>query len=611
MQCECGKLSAGEISKDHMQLALVEGLAGSLGASIAIYDRDDTLIYSSKNFSRFFDVPDESLVIGTRLRDFLGAIYDCGARFGTSEKKGASISRDDWIAERIAIHWRERYDHVEQLPDGRWVRLGKRRLPGGLLITHITDISDQLRRNRELKTTEIRERLAKDVIDNLPNPVLVKDADLRVAFVNKAFCNLIGYEEHEILDRRVGELVGEEAAGVFEERERRVMETGEPLEFVEDIPHADGSLIRSITRQHRICTANGNYVVVSIDHITTQSGLYHAHRKTKSCKSDLTEPTRKRILIVDQDRARAEERAASLRSETVETLAIGDLHQLFSFLDTARSMDVSVDAIEVSDEVGAALAANPAATDYPALARLLAERVSRDIARRTAEAQRPSDTETGSVSGQKHGEIDVPGSVPEQRNDAARELRPVIQVPPLHDEPVLDEDVPEEEVDGTIVSKQSDKPAVPAPAPASLSAAAPRSPTNNKVRILVAEDNDVNQIVFEQILTSIGVDYHIVSNGEEAVEAWLEMKPDLILMDISMPVMNGHEASRRIRAHEKAGSSDHHVPILAVTAHAMAGDADACYAAGMDDYLTKPVSPEKLEAAINLWVPTKPGQQVA
>ncbi len=121
----------------------------------------------------------------------------------------------------------------------------------------------------------------------------------------------------------------------------------------------------------------------------------------------------------------------------------------------------------------------------------------------------------------------------------------------------------------------------------------------------------MNQIVFEQILTSIGVDYHIVSNGEEAVEAWLEMKPDLILMDISMPVMNGHEASRRIRAHEKAGSSDHHVPILAVTAHAMAGDADACYAAGMDDYLTKPVSPEKLEAAINLWVPTKPGQQVA
>ena len=94
MQCECGKLSAGEISKDHMQLALVEGLAGSLGASIAIYDRDDTLIYSSKNFSRFFDVPDESLVIGTRLRDFLGAIYDCGARFGTSEKKGASISRE-------------------------------------------------------------------------------------------------------------------------------------------------------------------------------------------------------------------------------------------------------------------------------------------------------------------------------------------------------------------------------------------------------------------------------------------------------------------------------------------------------------------------------------
>ncbi|TDH38498.1 response regulator [Pseudohoeflea suaedae] len=617
-QSECGKLSAGDISKDNMQLALVEGLAGSLGTSVAIYDRDDTLIYSSKNFNRFFDIPDDSLVIGTRLRDFLGAIYDCGARFGVAGKKRGAVSRNDWIAERIAIHWRERYDHVEQLPHGRWVRLGQRRLPGGLLITHITDISDQMRRSNELKAAEDGERLAKDVVDNLPNPILVKDETLQVVLVNKAFCSLLGYKEHEILGRRVAEVVGEEAASVFEERERRVMETGEPLEFVEDIPHADGSLIRSITRQNRVRTSNGCYIVISIDRITTQSGLYHAGRKTVSSRPEQAERTRKRILIVDQDRARAEEHAAALRSETVETLAIGDLHQLFSFLDTARSMDVSVDVIEVSDEIGAALAANPAATEYPVLTRLLAERVSRDIARRTAEAeaQRSAEVEAERPTDVRHVEAETSDSVPEQREEAARQMPPVAENQQLPDDPAVDDEASDAIVatdGGEAETAVQPVVAPPEPAPVRIPVppAAPRALKTSTVRILVAEDNDVNQIVFEQILTSIGVDYHIVSNGQEAVEAWEEMKPDLILMDVSMPVMNGHEASRRIREEENARSSDHHVPILAVTAHAMAGDADACYAAGMDDYLTKPVSPEKLEAAINLWVPTRHGQQVA
>ena len=108
---------------------------------------------------------------------------------------------------------------------------------------------------------------------------------------------------------------------------------------------------------------------------------------------------------------------------------------------------------------------------------------------------------------------------------------------------------------------------------------------------------------FEQILEGIGVDFRIVSDGQAAVAAWRAAAPDLILMDVSMPVMNGLQATQAIRDAESAsGGEAAHVPIIAVTAHAMGGDRERCFAAGMDDYLSKPVSPEKLETMIKKWI---------
>lgn len=584
-------------SENDIQLTLVEGLAGSLGASVAIFDRDDTLIYSSRNFSRFFALPEDSLKVGIRLRDFLGAIYDSGARFGIAAKDGSGISRNDWIAERIAVHWRERHENVEQLPDGRWVKLGKRRMPGGMLITHISDVTEQKRRDHDFEAAQEHAKLARKTFDNLPNPVLVKDESMHIVLVNKAFCRLLGFEQHEIIGRRVADLVGKEAAGLFEERERRVLETGEPLEFVEDIPHPDGSLIRSITRKHRIGSPGNYFVTISVDRITTQSAVNQMRRHVSSVSGSPDKPgetSRRKVLVVDQDLARAQSRAAVLRSDGLEVMAIDDLRQLFSFLDTARTMDVKIDSIEVTPELGAALAANPAAAEYPVLARLLAERVSRDIARRTAEAQAPEGAEPhlGEQPAQATCEPEIvpetpdPSMEPDETptepvadGDNSRPDRPVIAVP----------------------SRDEALPRVSLAAQAMKAVSQPQSPSG-KVRILVAEDNDVNQIVFEQILDTIGADYHIVANGEEAIDSWRSFKPDLILMDVSMPVMNGHEATRRIREEENGTDGGTHTPILAVTAHAMAGDADACFAAGMDDYMTKPISPEKLEHSISTWV---------
>ena len=118
--------------------------------------------------------------------------------------------------------------------------------------------------------------------------------------------------------------------------------------------------------------------------------------------------------------------------------------------------------------------------------------------------------------------------------------------------------------------------------------------------ILVAEDNEVNQLVFAQILSGLGLNYRIAGNGRTAVEMHRALRPRLILMDISMPELNGYEAAQAIRAAEAA--TGEHTPIIGVTAHALKGDSKKCFEAGMDDYLPKPVSPDRLSAKIGAWL---------
>ncbi|MDR7034065.1 PAS domain-containing protein [Mesorhizobium sp. BE184] len=129
------------------------------------------------------------------------------------------------------------------------------------------------------------------------------------------------------------------------------------------------------------------------------------------------------------------------------------------------------------------------------------------------------------------------------------------------------------------------------------------------IDILVAEDNEVNQLVFTQILGETGYSFEIVGNGRKALDAWGKLKPRMILMDVSMPEMNGMEATAEIRRIEGAAAR---VPIVGVTAHALKGDRDRCLEAGMDDYLSKPISPKALLEKLELWIgTTEAGQRSA
>jgi CheY-like chemotaxis protein len=124
----------------------------------------------------------------------------------------------------------------------------------------------------------------------------------------------------------------------------------------------------------------------------------------------------------------------------------------------------------------------------------------------------------------------------------------------------------------------------------------------HRLEVLVAEDDRINQRVTQRLLENLGYSPEIVSNGKLAFERAMEKRFDVILMDVQMPEMDGITAVKKIR--EAEGPKGIHTPVIALTAHAMKGDIDACLAAGMDDYIAKPVRPDQIKSSIEALVPS-------
>jgi two-component system, sensor histidine kinase and response regulator len=128
---------------------------------------------------------------------------------------------------------------------------------------------------------------------------------------------------------------------------------------------------------------------------------------------------------------------------------------------------------------------------------------------------------------------------------------------------------------------------------------AARDASAKRLHVLVAEDNAVNQRVIVRLLEKMGHIPIVAYNGQEAVDVYESRPFDVVLMDVQMPVMDGLAATKAIRESEARRPGRRRLPIMALTAYAMRGDRERCLAAGMDAYLTKPVKPEELSAALN------------
>jgi len=121
----------------------------------------------------------------------------------------------------------------------------------------------------------------------------------------------------------------------------------------------------------------------------------------------------------------------------------------------------------------------------------------------------------------------------------------------------------------------------------------------NKLYILLAEDNEINQKIIQYSLTNSGHEVDIAQNGQEAIDLYNKNPYDLVLMDVQMPILDGYAATRQIREIESAvPNGEKRIPIIALTANAMKGDREKCLTAGMDEYLSKPFTPQDLQGVI-------------
>jgi CheY-like chemotaxis protein len=137
---------------------------------------------------------------------------------------------------------------------------------------------------------------------------------------------------------------------------------------------------------------------------------------------------------------------------------------------------------------------------------------------------------------------------------------------------------------------------VPEPIHQAAQPTQPQTSARRHMRVLAAEDNRTNQLVFRKMVKGLQIELSFADNGREVVEMFEDLKPDLIFMDISMPEMDGKEAALAIR--EREVRTGGHVPIIALTAHAMDGDDASILAAGIDKYLTKPLRKTAIAAAL-------------
>ncbi|WP_083637367.1 response regulator [Pararhizobium arenae] len=544
-----------------IQKTMLEATLDALGLAILVCDKNDEIVFASRPVLQFYAIAPEFVAPGTRLRDFLCAVFDSGLHGTHSEKNRRRIGRDDWIAERISHHWRERYEAVERIGQQRWVSVRMRRLSNGMGVVSFTDVSEQRKREDQLQSEMERISVTENILDNLPNPVFVKDRGLSYIGVNRAFCEIHGTVPESMLGRSAWDLVEPDLAEKFERSDRYVLETGEVYTLAEQIVRSNGEDMWVLTRKFRVGDPGKHMVVTclsDISELVAGTGIdgilplrikdYDIFEPAQNCYDpfrsidvqhlkeavSIIEPTAmsaKRALVVSQSQTFAQTLVPQLRKWGFDACAVTGLEEVTAFAEAAARSGVGIDVLLVDSAC--------------------------------------SDIRSLLSSWQNSPFLLV------NREWKRAELHADITALLSHAEDVA--------IEETVLPSEWD-----------IIVAEPNVDVSPMVEVIVAEDNEINQFVFAQILEGLGISYRIAANGEEAVRLWQQHRPNLVLMDVAMPVMNGFDAAIAIRAAEAGGAAK--TPIVAVTTPAFDLDIERSRAAGMDDHITKPISPDMIEA---------------
>lgn len=525
----------------------LDAAGDALTAAFMLFDADDRILAASRQLLVYFPVSPHVVVPGASLHDFLGAAYDVGLRsiFGGAAQRGAG-ARADWIADRLALFWRERGDVTEKQGMDRWLRLVRRRLADGTGLLVVTDPSETKRREEQWRNDLERVQLTEEILDSLPYPLFVKDRSLTYVAVNKAYCTLRGMTPEDLLGKSLFDTLPAALAARFDAVDRQVMNSGLAATVSEKLVHPDGREMTVPTRKWRLGRP-GHYFLVSTvadpsdfdthgDAVVVPDTALAVAEAIPETATETWFPDRLlggRVLVASADAALAATALPALKRLGIDACVVRDETELAAFLEAAATAGVCVDLVAIDRRLG------PRALD---------------IARRRGhEAVGLEETQFA----ERLGYLAL-------RHFNRRE--PLTSLPAAQDRP-------------------------PEAAPAS------------GIDVLVAEDNDINRIVFSQILDSLGYSYVVATDGAEAVDFWALHRPAIVLMDTTLPGMNGCEASRAIRTQEAATGT--RTPIVGVLAQAFDLDRQRCLEAGMDDTLLKPISPDVLEAVFQRHIPQR------
>jgi PAS domain S-box-containing protein len=529
----------------NIQSAILEAVSEGLSAGVLLYDKNDQIVFASQQFAALLSISKDLLKSGTRMRDLLAAVHDSGLHLGSdTHGNRRAMSREDWLAEQISGMWKERAEAMEQIGPDRWMRFVKRRMSSGYGVCVVRDVSEQKRREDQWRLDTERVQITEEVLDNLPFPVSVKDAKGTFVAINRANCDFLDLDADTIL----GSTGADINPPALEERlgpiNRQVYETGEPVDLPERIIRPDGSTAIVVVHKYRVGKP-GRYYLVTLKQDVSALVSHKGEGRP-------LEPLMKEEDLIEIDLTRSTS-ASPVKPHPQMDLADAKI------LVVAASLEAEARAVAVLAENGADVSA-VSGPDELALFLQLASESDVRIDLVVVDTQMPGDC---------------------------------VQVADAHATPVLRVDP--RGLDGGLALlvgaelKRASEQMILSP---SEDWRADRS-DDRQVDILVAEDNEVNQIVFSQIIESFGYRYALAVDGEEAVRLWREYAPRLVLMDVTLPKLTGFEASAAIRALEGHAAP---VPIVGVLAQAFDRDRESCFNAGMDDVILKPISPEALDA---------------
>lgn len=528
----------------NIQTAILEALAEGMSAAVLLYDRNDLIVFASQQLANIMRVQPRLLAPGTRIRDLLSAMYDVGIRLvADTHNYRRALGREDWVAEQIAGLWKERSESLERPGPDRWLSVVKRRLPSGYGVCVIKDVSEQKKREEQWRLDTERVQVTEEVLDNLPFPISVKDRNSTFVAVNKANCDFLDLPADAILGHKGTDINNRAFEARLVPINQHVYETGEPIQLPERITRPDGSTVLTIVHKYRIGKPGRYYLVTvkqDVSSIAAGAGADQALQSSEWASG---------FVPIDMTR----DTASVSQSNSIPEVAGAKI------LIVSRFADTTAQAVDVLTHHGADVSAAADADEFTLFLQLAAEADVRiDLV--VIDARMPAElTQVAEAYGVTAVRVDERGLGPDLPFLVAAELgKPLeeIVLPPI---------------DGhTFQPSQSDE----------------------SVDVLVAEDNEVNQIVFSQIIEGLGYRYLLATDGEEAVRLWREHAPRLVLMDVTLPKLTGFEASAAIRALEDGAEA---VPIVGVLPQAFDRDREACIEAGMNDVILKPISPEALD----------------